>query len=223
MEKYADFSKNEYICGKVLLNNNFCEISFSLLKPIKPHFVYRAYFLENHSTNLVSIGVIDTNRQNGFLKVKTEFIKDTVVIMQKDTKTDVLTYVCAAFFDKEWNVEGYLNGDDIHLKKKSIFSDISFLKYKKNKDNFFIVTDFFVPANLSSLKCVMYEKSFLYAFDKHKYYLIKLDDNIITIGIKPILDENPLKHLSDFTYTKDGIFYVDILLEDDGQYFINNN
>ena len=221
MEKYADFSKNEYIIGNVSLNNNFCEISISILKQTDEHIVYRAYFLENHSTNLINIGVIETKDKKGYLKVKTDFLKDTVVIMQKDTKNDKLTFICAAFFDKNWNVEGYLNGDDIYIKHKNIFSDIAFLRYKKNDNNFFIVTDFFAPSNLSSVKCVMFEKSFIYAFDKNGYFLIKLEDNIITIGIKPISDENPMHHLSDFAYIKEGIFYVDILLDDDGQYFIN--
>ncbi len=222
MEKYADFINNEYISGNVKQSGIFYEISFTVLKNIKSHYVYRAYFLEKHSTNLINIGVIEINGQNGLLKFKCDYGKDTVVIFIKDTYTEKLTFITCAFFEESWNVKGYLDGSDIHLKINSIFSDINLAlsKYEKTDDGYYKITDFSPLTELSSVKCALFERNVNYAFDKHGYYLFKIDNNVITIGIKPIERENPFLHLNDFSYTEDGIYYTKIALEEDGQYFI---
>lgn len=224
MERYANFIENEYIIGNVKQNGLFYEISFELLKTLKPHCVYRAYFLEVHSTNLINIGVIEINGKNGFSKFKCDFGKDTVVIFIKDTYTEKLTFVTCAFFEEKWNVKGYLDGSDIHLKINSIFSDINtaLTKYEKTDNGFYKITDFTPLTELSAVKCALFSRDVIYAFFKHGYYLFKLENNIITLGIKPIENKNPFLHLSDFSYFENEIYCIKIALEEDGQYFIEN-
>lgn len=222
MERVAEFLKNEYICGAAKQKNDFYEISFLLLQKLDSDFVYRAYFLESFSTNLISMGVIETNDENGFLKIKCDYGKDTIVIMKKNTKTDGLTFITAAFFENEWNVKGYLDGSDnaIRLGKTICDINLSLKKYEKNENGFYKITDFTAIGNLSSVKCVLFERSVNYAFDYNGYYLFAIENNIITIGICPKGNENPFHHLNDFAYEKDGGYFVKIALEDDGQYFL---
>lgn len=225
MKKTVQFCTNEFISGSVSadFDNTLFEISFTPLKPISKSQVYRAYFLDTNSNNLISIGVIETTPESGFLKVKNDFWKSTVVIMLKDTETENLKYVASAFFDTAWDVKGYLDPSEKNLELIKICKKINEeLKFYEKKDSFFKITNFKPVSSLSAVKYALYEKSVMYSFDKYGYYLFSFEKNIITIGIIPVSDENPLKHLEEFSFLKNGIYYVKIMLDDDGQYFIKD-
>ena len=139
MKETRLFSDNDCFSGSILRDTetDFFEISISLLKPVVNPFVLRAYFLDCESTNLINMGIIETNGEKGFLKVKNSLSKDTVVIMMKNAETGDLKYISSAFFKDEWNVFGYLNhsvqNTNLYKIKKKIKEEIRF--YQKYEEN----------------------------------------------------------------------------------------
>ena len=219
MKKTAQFCTNEFIQGNIQKNDDMYEISFILLKEIDCDTVYRAYFLESYSNNLISIGVIETSGRTGFLKIKCDYGKDTVVIMKKDTKNCETTYITAAFFGETWNVQGFLNGEKTELYQTLNRIKNELTGYRKCDDGFYKITDFVPIGNLSAVKCVIFEKYVNYSFNKFGFYLFRLENNEITIGVNGLEGINPLEHIKDFCTENNGIYYTKIILEEDGQYF----
>lgn len=228
MKETRLFSDNNCFSGSILRDTetDFFEISISLLKPVVNPFVLRAYFLDCESTNLINMGIIETSGEKGFLKVKNSLSKDTVVIMMKNAETGDLKYISSAFFKDEWNVFGYLNhsvqNTNLYKIKKKIKEEIRFYQKYEENTSFYKVTDFRAIANLSSVKCILFEKSVMYSFDKYGFYLFSLDKDTVTVGVLPVNDENPLVHIKDFSSLEKGIYCAKVTLCEDGQYFVEN-
>lgn len=220
MQKIAHFISNEFLCGGVKKDENTYEIFFTPLKNIPQHTVYRAYFAHKNSSNLTSIGVVNIIGNNALLKATVKNSTDTVVIMQKDTKSNDLTFTASAFFGEKWDVESFFS--DNHIRKILSLLNKQIENYKKDENGFYLVTNFTALGNLSSIKYVLFEKDVNYSFDKYGHYLFKIENNIITIGIKKTDDKTAFFHIKDFCTEEDGVFYVKIALENDGQYFLTD-